>query len=141
MKELISGSSSSDSGEDLSLLRQQLSVLDMGEICDFVREDEDAIEQGEDNESGRVEFVGELREGQVVTVDGVASVVVPMVAVGYPDDRIYVPGPVWEDDSVRGDVFADVNVDLAMNNESEDDQVDGGDSGFGLDMSSPGNEE
>ena len=48
---------------------------------------------------------------------------------------------MWEDDSVRGDVFADVNVDLAMNNESEDDQVYGGDSGFGHNMSSQGNEE
>ena len=40
---LTSESSSSDSSEDVSLLRQQLRELDMGEIADVAREEEEML--------------------------------------------------------------------------------------------------
>ena len=95
----------------------------MDEISDLVRVEENIIGQGGNDERGEVELVRELRENQIVYVDGVARVVVPMVAIGYPDDRVYVPGPVW------------------MGEGDDSGEMDGGDSGYEQDMSSHGNEE
>ena len=39
------------------------------------------------------ELARELVEGEIVGVDGIERVVVPMVAVGYRDDMILIPGP------------------------------------------------
>ena len=90
--------------------------------------------------------MGELRAGEVVIVDGIARVVVPMVALGYPDDRALVPGPVWVNEidrdrqpEVVDDVFAEDK--FAENSVSDDDQENGGDSGLGHEVSGQGNEE
>ena len=110
-------SSASSSGEGMSSLRRQLSELDMDGISNLVGEEEGLIEPGGDVERGMVEFVGDLRQNQIVSVEGVARVAVPMVAMGYPDDRIYVPGPVWEEGSDGGEdaIENSGEADIEMN--------------------------
>ena len=124
--------------EDISLLRRRLGVLEVDN-------------GGEVPGSVGGEPVGEMAAGDVVEVAGVERVLVPMFAVGYPDDMVLVPGPVVMDEAARlqhieeerlYDEWLQDHPGRFPDDQDEGDSETGSDSGVGMDLGAGlGNEE